>query len=112
MSLRSLLLIIGIAIFFYGCQTTQSNRPVTRQDIDAVKRVASEIAGREVSEEELYRLGKMMQANAQTQEAVGVITNTLTQKPIIKYCPVDGKRFAPNITICPQHNVELKVLED
>lgn len=112
MSYLHLFIMVSTAIIFYGCQTSQSTKKVTRQDIDTVKRVAKELTGRDVNDEELYRMGQMLQQNAQTQNAIQAITNSLTQKPNIKYCPIDGKRFAPNLTVCPDHQVELKVLED
>ena len=50
--------------------------------------------------------------NQETRSAVKAVTDAITQENVVvHYCPIDGKRFGPNFKVCPEHNVELKVVE-
>ncbi len=43
------------------------------------------------------------------RSAIEIIT---AQPKRAKYCPVGGEHYAPNITLCPVHQVPLKTVED
>ncbi len=35
-----------------------------------------------------------------------------TEAAAVKYCPIDGKHFAPHLKMCPEHNVLLKETQE
>ena len=43
--------------------------------------------------------------------AVEAVKKTFEERRV-KYCPLDGKRYSPTMTICPVHGVELKDVSD
>ena len=47
------------------------------------------------------------------EEAISAIHSvadalSTTESTPVKYCPVDGKHYAPYLKMCPEHNVLLK----
>jgi len=113
---RWIYLCIGI-IFLAGCQTIpqQSKGEMeSRKDVQkALGAMTEAISGKQLSEEKLKNLAKDLRTNEDTQSAIQSITGSMSGKEVkIKYCPVDGQRYAPSLTECPEHKVQLKLLED
>ena len=74
--------------------------------------IAEAIGGQPLTEEELKSLQKQIREEPQTQSAVQNISDAMSGKAVaVKYCPVTGKRYAADITVCPVHNVALKLVE-
>ena len=113
--MRLLSLLVGI-LFLTGCQTMSQPKSEneSRKDVkEALGTIAEAISGKELSEKELKNLSKDLRTNKEAQSAIQSITNSMNKKSaIIKYCPLTGRRYAPRVMICPEHNVELKILED
>ncbi len=114
---KEFLLIFMAAALFVGCQSAAVSKPgssqgvIPRREMDALKSAAKAYSGRDVSDEDIYRLANQLQNNSEAQEATSTVTNALIQRPVVYYCPVDGKRFAPSVKECPEHHVQLKLLE-
>ena len=119
----------GIVIFplglilFFGCAAGGSHagwesavrQPVeTRAEtVSAVKSVAEGISGHELSDEELNDLGRRIQKDPETQSAIQAITGAMgSEPPVVKYCPVCGKRYSSGFKECPIHHVPLKEVEE
>ena len=79
----------------------------------ALKAVAEEISGKELTDEEFGDLKKKLTETEESQSAVTAIKESFSpQTPVvIKYCPVDGKRYAARLEECPEHKVKLKIVE-
>lgn len=99
-------------IFLSGCASSQSQVQRPREDREAIKSVAGSIVGRPVSDEDFIKLEKEMKNNPDTKSAVETLERSMNAKPSIKYCPVDGARFASRVELCPEHNVRLKMVDE
>ncbi len=101
-----------------GCQTVPAGNspPVLgskKEMAQAVGQVADAITGQELTEEQKRKLTKDIQSDKDTQSALNVIADAMDLKKIvIKYCPVDGKRYNPSVETCPVHKVKLEELAD
>jgi hypothetical protein len=105
--------------FLLGCQTgSRTSSPVESSEgpqeaSTALKSMVSSVSGQDVNEEDLRDLVRDVSRNAETQSAVQEISDAMTgEGAIIKYCPVDGKRYSSRFAVCPEHNVALKELEE
>ena len=108
----------NIFIFFLiltlaGCQTmkavknSSSMKPTDQQSLRAV---AGAMVGKNLTDEEFKTLTKDVAHNPQARSAIESITQSMNTSVKAKYCSVDGKRYAPNLMKCPEHNVDLKVV--
>ena len=96
-----------------GCQTVHSlktspanNEEEARQSL---RSVAGAIRGKPLTDEEVKVLSRELKNDPQARSAVEAITGSMSQKQqAVKYCPVDGKRYASYLKECPQHHVPLK----
>ncbi len=97
-----------------GCQTVkslQAQKESAKEAQSALGSVAGAVVGRELTNEEQRRLEQQIKTDPEAQKAVEAITNTMSNPAkVIKYCPVDGKRFASSLQECPEHKVLLKVV--
>lgn len=95
-----------------SCQTVPKSQTENNQDVQvAVESIAEAVSGRELTEEEKKDFIRRLKSDEEAQSAVEVLTNTMSQPPVkVKYCPLTGKRYAPNVNICPEHNVKLEVV--
>ena len=92
-----------------ACQSARISKAQQKSDEDALKTVAQAVIGKEMSDQELETLTKQLQTDPEAQSAAQTIKNSLANPSIqAKYCPVDGKRYAARVKICPVHHVELK----
>ncbi len=75
--------------------------------------VAESISGKEISEKDARRIGRELRSDPEARSAIEAIKESLSgaEKKIIKYCPVDGVRYAPSFQECPEHKVTLKILD-
>ncbi len=105
-------------LFSAGCQTSPSKNAdpsfgSKKEMAQAIGQVADAITGQELTDEQKRKLTKDIQSDKDTQSALNVIADAMDLKGVIvKYCPVDGQRFSPNLENCPVHNVKLEVLTD
>ena len=101
-----------IVSFLSGCQTASppQAQEETRKDVqEALSAVAGALSGKSLNEEELRNLEKQIRADKEAQTAIQAITESVGGKtPAVKYCPVTGRRYAPHFKRCPEHDVELK----
>lgn len=101
-----------------GCQTSPSKNSdlsfgSKKEMAQAVGQVADAITGQSLTDEQKRKLTKEIQSDKDTQSALNVIADAMDPKKIIiKFCPVDGQRFNPNVEICPVHNIKLEQLAD
>ncbi|MDD3375635.1 MAG: hypothetical protein PHY73_07955 [Candidatus Omnitrophica bacterium] len=71
-------------ISFWGCQTTSSDKSLSRP-----KEKATDV-----------------------QSAIEAVADVMTtHKAQIKYCPVCGKRFSPSVETCSEDGTKLQFLE-
>jgi hypothetical protein len=113
----SFLFIILLSLFLSGCQTASSplkSSSESPEDVEkALRTVATGIKGKTISDEEFKKLSKQIREDKDTQDALSTVTQSMTSSKInIKYCPVDGKRFAGTVETCPDHHVELKWVDE
>ena len=114
MTWSEILIVFFLASSFVGCQTLRQSATdtgVSRREMEALKSAAKALSGREISDDDIYRLANQLKNNSEERSAVESVTKALTKKPVIYYCPVDGERFSQSIKICPDHHVELMLLE-
>ena len=114
---RQLMGILGfvlIVFFLSGCQTTkQVQHPKeSKEDLEEViSAVAGAVSGKSLSDEELKNLGEQIRTDKDAQTAIQVITDSVGGKsPQVKYCPIDGQRYASHLEICPEHHVPLEMV--
>ncbi|MBF0478472.1 MAG: hypothetical protein HQL26_03215 [Candidatus Omnitrophica bacterium] len=104
-------LFVLIVFCLCGCATTGkpvsplNNVHASEKDLTAV---ASAVAGKPVSAQEMRNLEKNLRTNPEAQSAVKEVADSFNGEVKVKYCPVDGKRYAPNIQECPLHHVKLE----
>ena len=114
MTCREIIILTIFALCFFGCQSglqSDSGAAVSRKQMDALKSAAKTLSGHEVTDDDIYRLADELKNNAENRSAAASVTDALTHRPVIYYCPVDGKRFAASVKECPQHHVKLELLE-
>lgn len=99
-----------------GCQAaikTGANQKTEEDSLEVLSSVAGAISGKNVTQDELKALGRQLRKDPEAQSAVKTITDSLNGgNRIIKYCPIEGERYAPNLTVCPVHKVKLELLEE
>ncbi len=110
------MVILGV-LGMTGCQTLQQPKPVasheTHRDVQkALGSITEAISGKTLSDKELKKLSKDLRTDKEARSAIKVITDTMSGRRRVKYCPVTGRRYAPNLTVCPEHGVPLKDVSD
>ncbi len=108
--------IIGLALTISGCRTAQTKQPLNKDDsketVSALKALAGSYKGKPLSDEEAKALAKDLANNEEAKSAVQSITGAVGgERVVVKYCPVDGKRFSGRVVVCPEHHVPLKEVE-
>ena len=99
-------------IFWGGCQSVPRSQGESSQDtMEAMTTVTEAIVGKDLSQEDMKKLNQQMRTDRDARAAVQVLTDTMSGAAAIKYCPMDGERFAASLTQCPTHKVELKEVE-
>jgi hypothetical protein len=114
---RSFFLAVTIlAVLATGCQTTRPktvHEPSEQEAMDAVGTVTGALTGKELTEAEKRKAVRDLRKDKEAQSAMRSISGALEVKQTgIKYCPVDGQRFAAELEMCPIHKVKLKELTD
>lgn len=115
--MRHWVVILFICFFISSCQTARPNiksQQETSQDVEsALKTVAGAVKGSPLTDDDVKKLNKQIRQDKEAQSAVSTITNTMGgQARTIKYCPIDGKRFAATVQTCPDHGVELRWVDE
>ena len=104
-----------IMILLSGCQTTSpvQSKEETGKDVkEALSAVAGALSGKTLDEDDLRNLEKQIRTDEEAQTAIQAITGSVGgQAPVVKYCPITGKRYAAYMEYCPEHNVKLEVVE-
>lgn len=101
-----------------GCQTAPSKNAVSSKEsgkdvADAVGQVAGALSGQDLTDEQKRKLIKDIQKDKEAQSALKSIAGAMDIKQAaVKYCPVDGKRYSPDLDTCPVHKVKLEELVD
>jgi len=107
-------LVVLLALFLLGCQTTsqvQHSKENTEDVREVLSAVAGALSGKKLSKEEIRNLEKQIRTDKEAQSAIQVITDSVGGKILqVKYCPVTGKRYASHIEICPEHQIQLEVV--
>ena len=103
-----------VLFFIYGCKTIPTHPQQKPQQVQKdLRTLTGALSHKPLTEEEWGNLQNQIKTNPQAKSAVQTITDTLgNKKLVVKYCPVDGKRFAQTLVNCPDHHVELKILEE
>jgi len=118
MAARSYYLNVFVLCIFSvaGCQAALkigADQKTEEGSLDALSSIAGAVSGKNITQNELKTLGRQLRKDPEAQSAVKAITDSLNGgKRIIKYCPVGGERYAPNMTVCPAHNVKLEMLNE
>jgi hypothetical protein len=103
-----------IVLILGGCRTVSptGHKGETEQETQkALSAVAGAVSGKPLSDEDLRNLEKQIREDEGAQTAVQAITESVGGKaPLVKYCPVDGQRYAPHMEICPEHHVPLEIV--
>ena len=109
------LMVFFIVLFLSGCKTmgpVQSQEETGEDVTEALSAVAGALSGKSLSEDDIRNLEKQIRTDEQAQSAIQAITESVGGKtPIVKYCPVTGKRYAVHMEYCPEHNVKLEIVE-
>jgi hypothetical protein len=104
-----------IATTLSGCQTAAPIKAEseTNQDVqEALTAVAGAMRGRKLSEEEKRNLERQIRSDTEAQSAIQAISESVSGKSVkVKYCPITGKRYAPNLEECPEHHVPLETVD-
>ena len=89
------------------------SREETGEDAkQAFSAVAGALSGKFLDEDDLRNLEKQIRTDEDAQTAIQAITESVGGKvPIVKYCPITGRRYAAHMEYCPEHNVKLKIVE-
>ena len=100
-----------------GCQSVPQKSSRVRESnkdvLNAVGQVADALAGQELTDEQKKKLTRNIQNDKEAQSALRSIAGAMdVKKAVVKYCPVDGKRYSVDLEACPDHHVSLKELVD
>lgn len=117
MNLRDFFVLFMSIIFFSGCQTMkpQGNVQESRKEQEqSIKSVVGAISGKSLSDEDFNKLKRDISSDPQARSAIESISGSMRSggAQVVKYCPVDGERYAAHLRVCPEHNVILEVLEE
>lgn len=116
-----LIFFLSLALMLTSCKTldTKGKTAVDDQDAESTEEiesalgsVVSAISGKDIKKDELRDLGRSIQKDEEARSAAETLTDSLTSRGIVKYCPIDGERYSSKLSVCPIHNVPLKVLEE
>lgn len=104
-----------LALLLAGCQTASPKQQVqgeSREEVqEALTAVAGALSGKQLSQEELSDLEHQIRTDAQAQSAIQAITDSVGgATPVVKFCPVTGRRYAAHLQRCPVHDVLLEVV--
>lgn len=101
-------LLVCVGLTSGGCQTLSVRRSSVVEAREAMTSIAGGLAGRPLTPQEARELEQRIRNDPEAQSAIRKIAASMSEAPRSRYCPVDGARYAPNLEICPVHNVELK----
>ena len=111
---QTLIIVLMVAVLG-GCRTAAPVKQAPESDEDvqaALTSVAGALSGRDLSEEEKRNLQEQIRTDKDAQSAIQAIGESVSGKDVqVKYCPVGGERYAPNIETCPVHHVRLELVD-
>jgi len=109
-------ILILVAGYSYGCQTTPKTHPAVSQEstqevTSAVGSVTEALSGQVMTDEQARQTIRAIQKDKEGQSALRSIADAMdVKKTGVKYCPVDGKHFSTDLDECPEHKVKLQEL--
>jgi hypothetical protein len=101
-----------------GCQSIPKNpdlhpKESSKEILTAVGQVADALAGQELTEDQKKKFTRDIQKDKDAQSALRSIAGAMdAKKAVVKYCPLDGKRYSVDLQMCPVHHVKLEELVD
>ncbi len=101
-------LLASLGLTAGGCQTLSAKRGSAVEARAAMTSVAGGLAGRPLTPQETRELEQQIKTDPEARSAIRKIAASMGEAPKAKYCPVGGEHYAPNLEICPVHNVKLK----
>ncbi len=117
-------LIIVISLLFVGCarglkvsddKVNILNKSEDESIMDAATAlgsVAGSLAGKELTQEELNKITKELENDQEVRSAVESIADAMGGAKVqVKYCPKTGKRYNPDMKMCPVHKIPLEWVE-
>ena len=119
---QSVLFVFG-GFLIFGCSSAphrkvsplliqNSARESPGEVVSAVEAVVGAMSGKDLDQRDLRQVAQQVKKDQQAQTAVEAIANSLSSRGIVKYCPVDGKRYDPHFEKCPEHGVILQKIEE
>ncbi len=105
---------LSIILFLSGCQTATSakSQNETNEDVsEALSAVAGALSGKQLSKEEIQNLEEQIRTDEEAQTAIKAITDSVGKTSAVKYCPVTGRRYAVHLEVCPEHQVQLEIVD-
>ena len=111
---RHIIVLTFLSLFCAGCHSVsvEINAADQKEAESSLTSVAGALAGKKLSPEDIKKLEKQIATDKDAQSAVKSIGNSMQGQAMVKYCPVDGQRYSAHLTICPDHGVELKSLDE
>ncbi len=115
--MMNMFIVFIFCLVLFGCQTSKplaQSKTESGKDVEsALISVAGAVKGAPLTSHDLKKLNQQMREDKDAQSAVSTITQSMSGKfHTIKYCPQDGKRFAGSVKLCPDHNVELRWVDE
>ena len=111
---KAVILIFSVLIL-PACATRGPVAPAKetpRERVEALQDVVEAFSGEEIPEQDLRDLARKVRSDEETRSAVEAVSGALSGEVVIKYCPVDGKRFSAEMKECPDHHVPLMIVEE
>ena len=90
-------ILVALMVISSGCRTTKpiNSAGETIQDVQkSVGTVASVMTGRKMSDQDVKKLERQMQNDPEARKAMESVTQSMGTQSVIKYCPIDGDRYA------------------
>jgi len=115
MKMRKLFSLIVSVAMLSGCATrgpVTSSTETPREQVEALQDVVEAVSGEEITEQDLRNLVHQARNDEETRSAVEAVSGAMAGEVIVKYCPIDGKRYSAKMLDCPDHKVPLEIVEE
>ena len=106
-----LCVLIGLS----GCShvpETSGQTPSIVQETSAIVAVTSAVTGKNVTHKDLQKAAVDIRQDPEARRSAQTVSQVLSGQQHIKYCPLTGKRYSADLTICPEHGEVLKDIEE
>lgn len=103
-----ILFTLGALLSLGGCQTLSSGGSRSAS-AGALSPLTGAVAGKQLTPQELRRLERQIATDQEARSAMNAIAGSMGgTSSTVKYCPIDGARYAPHLKVCPVHQTDLK----